>query len=253
MKVAVITGASSGLGREFAVQIAKRYRTIEKIILVARRKDELETTAGLVQAAGGTAQIVPMDVTKEEERARLVQEIQSANDCVRMLVNCAGYGVMGSFTELTAEDNEGMIRLNCEALTAITYALLPSLTKNANIINVASAAAFVPQPQFAVYAASKAYVLSFSKALNRELKTSHITVTAVCPGPVKTAFFDTAEKYHKSAWQKKLLVANPANVVALALRDAYHRKNCSVYGGSMKAARLLAKFVPQEVLMYFFD
>lgn len=251
MKIAIVTGASSGMGREFALQISRRYRTVEEVWLLARREEQLLETKELIESEGGTARIVVCDVTKKGDVKKVVKEIEKEKHTVRLLVNNAGYGMMGQFLELTVKENEGMIRLNCEALVSFTYAILPFMRKNGNIINVASSAAFIPQPGFAVYAASKSFVLSFSKALHEELREQGIAVTAVCPGPVKTSFFDVAEKYHQVKGYKKLFMADPVLVVDLALKDAYHRKNISVYGAGMKAFRILAKLVPQEILFYF--
>lgn len=244
MRVAIITGASSGLGREFAIQIAERYRTIEEIWLVARRKELLQETAQAVLKAGQNARVLPMDITNQQEVQHLKSLLEKDRVVVRVLVNAAGYGMIGSFEEISLADNEGMVQLNCQALTAFTHVVLPYMGKNANILNVASSAAFLPQPEFAVYAATKSYVLSFSKALNRELKKRRIAVTAVCPGPVNTAFFDVAETYHNIKAYKKLVMAEPEAVVELALKDAYHRRAVSVYGICMKALRIVAKILP---------
>ena len=110
---------------------------------------------------------------------------------------------------MTVDDVTGMLNLNCRALAAITHISLPYMSGPSNIINLASSAAFLPQPSFAIYAASKSMVLSFSRALNRELEEKGITVTAVCPGPVKTEFFDVAQKYTKSKPYKMILRADP--------------------------------------------
>lgn len=267
MKIAIITGASSGLGREFAVQIAQKYRSIDEIWLVARRQEQLSDTAAIVEREGRNVyvdtgsedyrcefrisegakrvRILPMDITEKASQSRLQELLESAQATVRILVNGAGYGMIGEFTELSCAENTGMVDLNCGALTAITYAVLPYMEKNANIINVASAAAFLPQPEFAVYAASKAYVLSFSRALHRELRNRRIAVTAVCPGPVDTGFFQVAETYHKMKTYKKLVMAKPEKVVELALKDAYHRRGMSVYGGCMKLLQLVSKLLPR--------
>ena len=140
-----------------------------------------------------------------------------------------------------------MIDLNCRALTAITEICLPFMRKDSRIINLASAAAFCPQPSFAVYAATKAYVLSFSRALHMELKSKGIYVTAVCPGPVKTEFFRVSGEL--TGTLKKLTAAGTQAVVRKALKDSLAKKQLSVYGPPMKAARAGAKLLPHSLIM----
>ena len=129
--------------------------------------------------------------------------------------------------------------------------VLPYMAKKSRIIQLASAAAFLPQPRFAVYAATKSYVLSFSRALNRELADTGIRVTAVCPGPVRTEFFDLAEQTGTIPLYKKLVMADPVKVVEKAFRDSLAGKSISVYGGAMKGFQVLAKVMPHEFLLKF--
>ena len=140
------------------------------------------------------------------------------------------------------EEQCGMIDLNCRSLTKLTLLCLPYMTKGSRIINIASAAAFAPQPGFAVYAATKSYVYSFSQAIREETKGRGIVVTAVCPGPVDTEFFDRAGEL-KNFW-KATVRADAPGEVRQALRDSVRRKPVSVYGAAMKGARVLAKIVP---------
>ena len=133
----------------------------------------------------------------------------------------------------------------------MTKISLPYMAKRSNIINIASSAAFMPQPNFAVYAASKSYVLSFSRALHQELKKHGVIVTAVCPGPVNTEFFDIAESYTKTKGYKVILRVNAKNVVALALKDAKKGRTVSTYGFVMKAFRVATKIVPHGWIVPF--
>lgn len=146
-----------------------------------------------------------------------------------------------------------MVRLNDEALVAVTEMVLPYISKNSRIIQFASAAAFMPQPGFAVYAASKSFVLSYSRALAVELKKKNIYVTAVCPGPVETEFFGIALDGGKLAPIKKLTIAEPKKVVKKALMDSMKGKRISVYGPWMKAFYVLCRIVPHEILMGFIN
>ena len=189
MKTAVITGASTGMGRVFAKEICRKYKNIEEIWIIARRKEKLES---LKEELGREKSVVvlPLDLTKEEDLQRYQNALYKRNPEVCILVNSAGYGKIGSFEAISYEHNRGMIKLNCQALTDMTYLTLPYMRSEGQIIQLASASAFVPQPGFLVYAATKAYVLSFSRGLKRELADKKIHVTAVCPGPVKTEFFE---------------------------------------------------------------
>lgn len=248
MNIIIITGASSGMGQEFARQIDRGFSNIDEIWLLARRKERLEELADKMDHK---TRIFPMDVNDEyamDDFEKLLYEC----DCkVRMLLNCAGYGILGSVEELELEEQLGMIQTNCEALTRLTCLCLPYMYRNSRIINLASSAAFLPQKGFAVYAASKSYVLSFSRGLNEELKKRHIYVTAVCPGPVRTEFFEIAEQYGDSLAIKKLVMAESENVVALALRDSYHKKAVSVYSIPIKAFQALTKYLPHSVILAF--
>lgn len=251
-KVAIITGASSGIGREFALQIAQRYRTIDEIWLIARRKDRLAEVKTEINAVSGKlVRILALDLTDETDIKFYRNLLERQAPSIRVLVNAAGYGIADHFENMTVDDVTGMLNLNCRALAAITHISLPYMSGPSNIINLASSAAFLPQPSFAIYAASKSMVLSFSRALNRELEEKGITVTAVCPGPVKTEFFDVAQKYTKSKPYKMILRADPVKVVKKALFDAYYMSDISVYSPLMKAFRLVSKYLPHSLLIRF--
>lgn len=248
MKVAIITGASSGLGREFVKLIDRKLTCIDEVWVIARRKERLEQ---LKERTELPLVLMEMDLTDKKQRLRLREILKEKQPQVKMLVNCAGYGKIGLYEDIPEEDISGMIELNCLALTSVTYEVLPYMTKKSRIINLASSAAFLPQPKFAVYAATKSYVLSFSRALHEEVKKNGIFVTAVCPGPVRTEFFDIAQMTGEVAFYKKIMMANPTKVVEQALRDSLKGKTVSVYGGMMKAFRILCKVLPHEWLMKF--
>lgn len=246
MNVIVITGASSGMGMEFVRQMDHSFYNIDEFWLIARSRDKLEK---LADELSHKSQVFAIDVTDKSGLDRLEEALKDRGATVRILVNCAGYGVMGTFDKLDREQTLGMVRLNCEALTDMTYRILPFMSKNSRIIQLASSAAFMPQPDFAVYAASKAYVHSFSRALGAELKDRGIYVTSVCPGPVDTPFFDIAEKDGKSLAIKKLAMVQPDKVVALALRDSYYKRTVSVYSPLIKAFNVAAKIVPHDLIL----
>lgn len=246
MRIAVITGASSGMGREAAVQIADRFAGLEEIWLIARREERLAQLKGRLPVR---IRCFAMDVTGENDRRRLEEVLEKEKPEVKILVNSAGFGKIGKVGELDMGTECAMIRLNCEALSAMTHLILPYMGRNSRILQFASAAAFLPQPKFAIYAATKSFVLSYSMALGAELKERGICVTAVCPGPVDTEFFDIAQTTGEIPLYKKLVMAKPKKVVKQALRDAMMGKSVSVYGVSMKAFRILSKVMPHEILM----
>ena len=247
MKIAVVTGASSGLGREFARQISARYSKFDEIWLIARRTERLEEVANEIKL---TSRVISLDLSSKDELMALKELLEENAPDIKLLVNCAGYGKSGSFDELGYDEQLGMIDINCRALTAVTKLCLPYISSNSRIIELASAAAFMPQPDFAVYAATKSYVLSFSKAINKELKPKKITVTAVCPGPVDTEFFDIAGKNVKLL--KRMVMAKPENVVEQAIKDAALGNELSIYGRTMKLAHVAGRFLPHRLLMKFF-
>lgn len=247
MNIIIITGASSGMGVEFALQLDYVFDHIDEIWMIARRKEAmLEVAESMVH----TTRILDMDVTNAEDMQRLQHLLVKEKPVIRMLVNCAGYGVMGTFSNLNKQEQLGMIDVNCKALTHMTYMCLPYMRKNSRIIQLASSSAFMPQPDFAVYAASKAYVYRFSRALSEELRSKKIYVTAVCPGPVDTPFFDLAEKDGKTLAIKKLAMATPEKVVEKAICDSYHKRRKSVYGSYIKAFEIIAKLIPHQFILY---
>lgn len=240
MKIAIVTGASSGMGREFVMQIADRFRGISEIWAIARREERLKELQLLVPVK---VRILPIDLTAHDKLMGLQDILVKEKPEVKWLINAAGYGKIGDVGTINIEDEMGMVELNCKALCAVTHMVLPYMSKNSRIIQFSSASAFLPQPGFAIYAAAKSFVLSYSRALNEELKKRGIYVTAVCPGPVKTEFFDIAETTGIIPLYKRLFTANPGKVVRVALRDSMMGRPVSVYGYTMKLFRILCKSV----------
>ncbi|MEM0989627.1 MAG: SDR family oxidoreductase [Pseudomonadota bacterium] len=185
---ALITGASSGIGLELAKLHAQAGGDL---VLVARREDALEALASeLTYSHGVSVQVVAVDLTQPDAAAR----VHDAAPHIDILINNAGFGALRSFADQSLETQLAMISLNVRALTDLTHRYLASMCAQGGgrILNVASTAGFLPSPGMATYFATKAYVVSFSQALAQELRGSGITVTALCPGPVRTEFFDRA-------------------------------------------------------------
>ena len=247
MKIAVITGASSGMGREFVRQTGHFYRNLDEIWVIARRKERLER---LRKESRVPLRIFDGDLLKKQVYKQYHSELKEWQPEVRMLVNAAGFGRSEKFADLASESKKlqtDMVDLNCRALTRMIQITLPYMGKGGRIINLASAAAFCPQNGFAVYAATKAYVLSLSRALSSELRTRGIIVTAVCPGPVDTEFFRVSGEL--TAPLKKLTMVKAPAVVRKALKDSRKRREISVYGVPMKAAHIGAKLLPHRLIL----
>ena len=246
MKIVMVTGASSGIGAEFVRQLDQSFSRIDEIWMIARNVQKMEEIAATLQ---NKARVIGLDLEKKEQRKELEILLEKETPEICMLVNCAGFGLMGDFEQLDMEEQLNMVELNCKALTAVTYMAIPYMVRNGRIIQLASAAAFGPQAHFAVYAATKSYVLSFSRALQEELIPKEIYITAVCPGPVKTPFFDRAEVGGQTLALKKNFSVLPEMVVKDALIASKRRKTVTVCSLPMKLFRILCKVVPHSWIL----
>lgn len=248
MKTAVVTGASSGMGREMVYELADRFGGLEEIWVIARRKERLDEFDGNLPVR---VRKFALDLTAESDLRILDAALKKEKPDVRILANAAGFGISGAVGTIPKEQETGMVDLNVKALIAVTELVLPYISANSRIIQFASAAAFMPQPGFAVYAATKACVLSYSRALAAELSNRQIFVTAVCPGPVDTEFFDTALRGKTLAPYKRLFLMKPRAVVRGALSDSMKGKQVSVPGIPMKLFYVLCRLIPHSLLMRF--
>jgi short-subunit dehydrogenase len=220
---ALITGASAGLGAEFARQLAP---IASRLILVGRRADRLTALAAELQASRSDLRIdtIAADLSQSSERERLAVQIIREEIPLNLLVNNAGLGDLGTFDDADWSRLAPVLDVNIVALTHLTHLLLPMLRSQrpSGILNVSSVAGFYPLPEMAVYAATKAYVTSFSEALRMELAPAGITVTALCPGPVPTEFFEVAsrngEMIRAMDRSHPALATSPERVVGDALR-----------------------------------
>lgn len=237
--VALITGASAGLGIEFARQLAKRG---QRLVLAARRNDRLDALA----AELGHARAVAIDLSEPGSAARLLADIDGAGERVELLVNNAGFGLRGKFAELDPARQRQMIDLNVASLTDLCRAVAPGMIERraGAILNVASTAAFQPGPNMAVYFATKAYVLSFTEALHEELKPHGVKVSALCPGPTRTEFGAVAGFPKEGAFDR--WSADSASVVRAGL-DGLDRNQAVVIPGLVnKVGAASTRFVPRR-------
>lgn len=217
---ALVTGASSGLGEEFARQLASRGM---HLVLVARRQDLLEKLAAELHLQHGTrCRVIQADLSNPAEPKRVLDEIAAQEITIELLVNNAGFGIVGEVDNVDLDRTLEMIRLNISALTELTYRLLPGMLQRGRgaILNVSSLSAFQPVAYMGVYAASKAFVLHFSESLHCELKDRGITVSAVCAGVTRTSFFDIAGA---SGWLQKH-ASHPVDFVVKRALKALSRK-----------------------------
>lgn len=229
----LITGASSGLGMEFANAYAARG---DNVILVARRTDRLEALAKeLIGKYGIQAVALPADLTEAGAIAQLQLDIEDTGLVVTRLINNAGFGLRGEFSELDGPSQARIVDLNCRAVIEMCHAVLPQMIKagEGGILNIASTAAFQPGPWMAVYYASKAFVLSFSEALHHELRDKNIHVSALCPGPTRTEFFELAEMTDSAL--SRYMAGDASKVVRDGMR-ALDRNNAVTVSGVLNSA-----------------
>jgi uncharacterized protein len=244
---ALITGASAGLGVQFARLFAKDNISL---VLLARREDRLQQLKSELETDFGVkVDTIPLDLTLSDSVSRVVNFLQCRQIEVEYLVNNAGFGQSGSFSDVSLKLNLAQIDLNARSLTELTHRLLPSMIRNKSgrILNVGSTAGDQPGPFMAVYYASKAYVNSFSEALNYELKGTGVTVTLSCPGPTFTEFPEVAHVPNMKMFQ---MSAMPADVVARQAYRAMMRGSRRItHGGRNKAGYQLNRLAPRSTAL----
>lgn len=250
MITAVITGASSGLGKEYINAIIAQYPTVDAFWLVARRKEALKEIAD--EHPDKTIAAISLDLSKEESIGLFEQLLKENNPEIKVLVNNAGYGKGTDFFSSNREAQTGMIDLNCRALTGITRLCMPYMLDDSLVLNISSIAAFAPTPRMSVYCATKAFVLAFSKAIHDELAPRGIKVTAVCPGPMETDFWNVAGiPEGKSRLIDKMPKVSPQAVAIGSLKAAKRGKLMYTKGIFYKLYHVLAKILPHSFIMQF--
>ncbi len=244
-KIAVVTGASSGMGRDF-VRMIDKYESFDEVWVIARRLDRLEA---LSEQCPFPTRAISLDLTDPAAFDEYCALLASEQPEVALLVNCSGYGKFGRYDDIDITDKMGMIDLNCKALVYMTELTLPYMHKGAHIIELDSLSSFQPVPYIGVYGATKAFVLSYSRSLDRELRDRGIRVCAVCPGWVRTEFFDRAKTKNEKAVTYYNKVWESEDVVNSALRDAYKGKDVSIHGFRVRAQVLATKLLPHSLVM----
>ena len=243
MKIAVITGASAGIGREFVYAVDRQYE-LDEIWVIARRKERLEELSASCKTP---LRAVCLDLSKLDSVDGYAAMLDAEKPEISILVNAAGCGVFGPFAENDLKKQLSSAQLNSLALTAMCHVSIPYMRSGSAIVNMGSNSAWQPVPYQTVYGASKSYVLSFSRALGRELRSAGIHVMCVCPGWIKTEFQQVAEhdKYirYVDRWY------GPDEVAAQAMKDLAKKKTVSILGHPVRRQVRLVKFLPVNLVM----
>ena len=247
MKIAIVTGASSGMGRQFVLQLSQ-YVQVDEIWVIARREEALESLKAQVSVP---VRPIPLDLLKAGSFVSFADLLLKETPDIRLLVNAAGFGKFGSYHQVSIQEDCDMIDLNCKALVMMTRMCIPYMSSGSHILQLDSLSAFQPVPYITTYGATKSFVLSYSRAMNRELRGTGIRMMAMNPGWVKTEFFDHAFQTNGDGEVRYFSWLFEADeVVATGLKDLYRsRKDYSVHGLPIKFQVLLVKLVPHSIVM----
>ena len=246
MKIAIVTGASSGMGKEFVLQL-KDYVQVDEVWAIARRTEALEK---LEQESGLKVRPISLDLCEEESFRTVEKLLAEEKPDVKLLVNAAGFGKFGAYHKVSLTDEARMVDLNCKALLLMTRLVIPYMAPGSHILQLDSLSAFQPVPYITTYGATKAFVLSYSRAMNRELRGAGIRMMTMNPGWVKTEFFRHAFQTNDGEVQYFDRLYEAKDVVATGLKDLYKtKKDCSIHGFPVKFQVFLVKLVPHRFVM----
>ncbi len=244
MNIAIVTGASSGMGREFVLQLSQ-YVQVDEIWAIARREDALQALEAPVPVRP-----VVLDLCENASFDTFAALLAAEKPNVKLLVNAAGFGKFGAYDKVSIEDDCRMIDLNCKALVAMTRLTLPYMEKGSHVLQLASNSSWQPVPYITTYGATKAMVLSYSRAMNRELKLKGIRMMSMNPGWVKTEFFNHALQTNGGEVQYYDRLYEAADVVATGLKDLYKtKKDFSIHGFPVRMQVRLVKLLPHSLVM----
>jgi len=240
-KIAIITGATGGLGREFVNVMMKE--DVDEIWAVARNETKLEN---LKKELGNKIIVIGKDLALKDSLLSIKERLLAEKPQIEYLINNAGVGKLGTYADFSPEELEATVGINCHAVIALCSLCIPYMHRGSRIVNMSSQASFQPNPYFTLYAATKAFVTSYSRGLHRELKGLGITVTAVCPGWVNTELLP-------KEWNGKKVeftgIVEPRPVAEKAIRNAKQGKDMSVYGAYVKWMQLFSKLMPHSLIM----
>lgn len=245
MNIAVITGASSGFGKEF-VKLLVNDNSLDKIFVLSRNEEKLNN---LKSEYGDKIQPYVIDLSDVKNIKNFGKFLETQNVSIKILINNAGYAKFCSYDDISIEESINMIDLNISGVVVTGLVCIPFMESGAHILNIASQAAFQPVPYQNIYSATKSFVKNYSQALNVELKDKGITVTAVCPGWMRTDLYNRACINAEKGTTNFMFMAEPDVVAKKAIKDAYNGKDISVYGLYVNMCRLMSKFLPEKLIM----
>lgn len=245
-KIAIVTGASGGLGKAFTELLAGE--ELDEIWAIARSEAKL---GALREALGDRIRPFALDLTEAGAFTTISRALEQETPEVHYLVNNAGYGKFGAYNDISLADSMGMIDLNISAVVRMGLIALPYMPRGAHLLNIASQASFQPLPYLNIYAATKAFVRNYTRALNVELADRGITATAVCPGWINTGFFARGDIGADKTARRYPHMADPHEVAKKALRDARRGRDMSVFSGYVKLCHLGSRLVSQKTAMRF--
>lgn len=248
-KIAIVTGATGGLGREF-VRLLLKEKNVDEIWALARNEKKLSR---LKEKFGKKIKIYSIDLSSVRQMKcfgeELHEEARRKNLEISYLVNNAGFAKFCSYGDLSVEESLNMMHVNMDAVVAMGLVCIPYMKKGSHMINIASQASFQPLPYQNIYSSTKSFVRNYSRALNVELKEKGICVTAVCPGWIKTDLYKRAKIGARKATTKYVGMVTPDKVAKKALKDAKKCKDISIYSLFTKTAHVVAKILPQRMMM----
>lgn len=239
MKIAIVTGAGSGMGKEFALKL--KNEELDEIWAISLENEDLFELTKLMHIKVNEKL---MDLSNLDNLNKLQDEILKTSPHILWLINCAGFGKFDDYDNIKTETNLNMIDVNCKAMVKLVDMCLPYMKKGSRIVNFASVAGFQPVPYITMYASTKAFVLSYSRALGTELKHKGISVTCVSPYWTKTKFFKRAVNKENVIVKNYIVMYKPKKVIDKAYKDSLNRKALSIYGFVANVQVLLAKLLP---------
>lgn len=249
MRIAIVTGASSGLGREFAGELIEKYQELDEVWLIARRKERLEEIRQ--KYPDKTIKAIPLDLGKEEAFCEFGKLLDENKPDIRILVSNAGVGTRGNFEEKDLGSQLAMLNLNATGCVAITRLCLPYMSKGSFIVETCSVCSFVPNPKMAVYSGTKALVLYFSRAIREELKPRGINVCALCPGNMDSEMKILAEQQGKRSIVNRLPYLDMRVVARESLKASQKGRAVYTPGLFYKYYRVMSKILPHNWMMIF--
>ena len=246
--IAIVTGASSGIGKEFFLSLNDRKDGLDEIWVIARSENKLEELRTLTEVP---LRVFPLDLSAPEATGAIDKALKEETPSIQYLICASGFGRFNSVLDDNADVLENMVDLNCRSIVGVTRVAFPYMAKGGAVLLIASMAALQPIPYIAIYGATKAFVLSYGRALNKELRAARgARCLCVCPFWTKTAFFDRANS-EKTIVRKYSVMYKPEQIVNRAWKDLKKKKrDVSIYGAKAKGQALLVKLFPHRFIMW---